>query len=203
MTTDTTYYNGDGPPPPQETPPEGILIPSNADAFRRRREEGQVYRLPGTGLNARLRSTVLSALVTRGGAVPNRLADEVARLLMEGRPSESRTIDPARQMESYKKYFNGVIQVARLVFVEPRIAEDWHCSECDHRWSGPAPDRKGLQCPRCQKLGVETNEARYDYGEVALADLHDLDLFFAWRVTQEDTDSLAPFRVARQPGETG
>ena len=186
MTTPTGQRDPPTPPPPP-------TAPTPATQWRRQARDGELYTLP-SGNAARLRQPGLTAMIMRAGKAPNPLSDAAVRLLAEGSPDRDALAlrEDGKAQDVWRRHFGAICEITRLVFVEPRIADDWECAEedCDATWSGA-----GTKCPRCGKGKSRAHEPDYEGGEIALTDVPDPDMFFAWMLTQQTAAQLATFRV--------
>lgn len=90
----------------------------SAEEFDKPVKEGVVYRLPGCGKKARIRSVTPLVLAARAGRVPNPMVDEVVRLLaIQTDPLEK--MSEAKQIQMYKDNGVAFIYAAKLLIVEP------------------------------------------------------------------------------------
>lgn len=96
------------------------LIPTPAAEWRRAAIDGEVYTLPGSGRNARLRTVSLLALAARAGTVPNPLAHQVLKLEGVSRTPKNEQ----EQITNYREFAAGYAEVAKLCFVEPRVVDE-------------------------------------------------------------------------------
>jgi len=108
---------------PLVTPQTNSYLPTAARAWKRQTRDGELYRLPGSGHVARLRRPSLMALAARAGDIPNPLADEVIKLLAGGAGSAMTETDETKRMQLFREHARAMVEVARLSFVEPRIAD--------------------------------------------------------------------------------
>jgi hypothetical protein len=90
--------------------------PTSAAEWRRTRIEGELIRLPGSGNVARLRRPSLTAMAATTNGVPNPLSHEVMRLL-----ASAPAATEAERIENVKRNSRGMVEVAALCLVEPRL----------------------------------------------------------------------------------
>lgn len=121
--TTTKRTNGRAVPAPQ-TAEQATITP--ATLWRRAAKDGELYTLPGSGFVVRLRRPSLYALAARGvDAAP--MTREVMRLLaLAERPQ---TED--ERIAAFLANAAGYVEVARLAFVEPRIAAEGQAPNYD------------------------------------------------------------------------
>lgn len=108
---------------------------SSGQAWKLAAVSGEKYKLPGSGLIVRLRRPGLMALIAKAGASPNPLSAQVIKFLSdlgEGRLGRG---DEAEQLKVYKANTSVFIEIARLCFVYPRIAND----DEEPDWDGVIP----------------------------------------------------------------
>jgi hypothetical protein len=120
MTTDATPRTAKGrqaPPADESAPPPLAAAP--AAAWKRASQTGELFRLPGSGLVARLRRPSLYALTARGVAV-GPVSREVMRLLAVAERPQTED----ERIDAFQKNARAFVEVARLAFTEPRIVAD-------------------------------------------------------------------------------
>lgn len=102
---------------------QGRAVPagvSPASAWRRMAQEGELYRLPGSGLVMRLKRPGLTALARKVGHIPNPLSREVLRLM-------SAAEKPAGEdaaVESFQRSAQAYGEAFALCAVEPKVILD-------------------------------------------------------------------------------
>lgn len=97
-----------------------LLTSTPALAWKKAREEGELYTLPGSGNVARLIRPSLTALVGVTNGVPNPLSKEVMRLLAAAPPGKAEEALFANIRNNSRAY----MEIARMCLVEPRLALD-------------------------------------------------------------------------------
>lgn len=115
---------------PATTPTPTDDDASTIDAWYQEAEEGRKYRLPGSGLIAKLRRPGLTGMITRAGHVPNPISGAVLRLLAKqddplAKPSEDEMI------AAYLDNAEAFQQIAALAFVYPRLVLDREPNRAD------------------------------------------------------------------------
>jgi hypothetical protein len=93
--------------------------PTDARAWRRGREQGELFVLPGCGHVARLRRPSLTALAAATGGMPNPLSEKLIQLAMGRRASSDE-----QALEYYRRNSRAYLEAAALCFVEPRLVLD-------------------------------------------------------------------------------
>lgn len=91
-----------------------------AAEWGRKAQQGELYRLPGSGHTVRLRRPGLTALAAEVGHIPNPLAREVVKLMSAASKPETE----ADRLEAYLQSARAYVAVAELCFVEPRVVSD-------------------------------------------------------------------------------
>jgi hypothetical protein len=91
-----------------------------ASVWRRKREEGELIRLPGSGNVARLIRPPLAQMVLSSNGVPNPLSRDVQRLLAGSAPPK----DEAGRWANYQANVRGMQELAALCLVEPKLRLD-------------------------------------------------------------------------------
>lgn len=92
--------------------------PDTADEFDKPVSEGVVYRLPGCGKKARLRSVTPLVLAARAGKIVNPMVDEVVRLLaIQTDPLDK--MPEAKQVTLYRDNGRAFIYTAKLIIMDP------------------------------------------------------------------------------------
>lgn len=101
------------------TTPAKPTSATDARQWRRGRQVGELYELPGCGHVARLIRPSLTALAAATGGVPNPLSEKVIQLAM-GR----RAPNDEQALEHYRRNCRAYLEAAALCFVEPRLVLD-------------------------------------------------------------------------------
>lgn len=94
---------------------------TSASAWRAAAQEGELYRLPGSGHIARLRRVSFYALALAGAKV-NPLAESILKR-MRGK-AENEKDSPSRRAAALAESAEAMHAAAALVFVEPRVVID-------------------------------------------------------------------------------
>lgn len=78
-----------------------------------------LVRLPGSGFVARIRRPSLTSLLATQNGVPNPISDHVVRLMASRMP-----VDDAARVAQFRANTRGMLEVAALCFVSPRLILD-------------------------------------------------------------------------------
>lgn len=116
------------------TPPtatNGTVAVSPVDDWYKTSEEGELYRLPGSGHIARLRRPSLYALLTQASEVPNAFSADLTRLL-----AQPVAYDDQEKAQRIRQNARAFQEAAALCFVEPKLILDRH-PERSHGEIGP------------------------------------------------------------------
>lgn len=92
-------------------------MPTSGKEWRKKREEGVEVELP-SGMTPRLRG-IGFALLLRSGVVPDYLTDMVVRASM----GEAQEMPPAPDPEAARQKLEFIDEIARRMFVSPRIVD--------------------------------------------------------------------------------
>lgn len=85
-------------------------------------DDGVYYRLPGSGKVAKLRRPGLMGMASEAGYIPNPISDDIMRFLADNSNDQFSNMTPQKRMEVFKKNTEAFIDMARLCFMEPRVA---------------------------------------------------------------------------------
>lgn len=106
-------------PPSAEEQSRPAPVTSPVDEWYSASEDGELYRLPGSGKVARLRRPSLYALLTQASEMPNKFSKDITRLLAQSASYEER-----ERLERLNQNARAFQEVAALCFVEPAFALD-------------------------------------------------------------------------------
>lgn len=104
---------------------EKLTAPTPASTWRRKREEDELIRLPGSGNIARLVRPPLAQMVLSSNGAPNPLSRHVQKLLAGTPPAK----DEQARWENYQANTRGMQELAALCLVEPKLRLDGPPSE--------------------------------------------------------------------------
>lgn len=96
------------------------LTVTPASVWRRKREEGELIQLPGSGNVARLIRPPLASMVLTSNGAPNPLSRDVQKLLAGTPPPK----DEAARWANYQANMRGMQELAALCFAEPKLRLD-------------------------------------------------------------------------------
>lgn len=99
-----------------------ILKATPASEWGAESDDGVYYTLPGSGKVAKLRRPGMMGMASEAGFIPNPLSDDILRFLADHDNDALRTMTPQQRMEVFKKNTEAFIDMARLCFVEPKVA---------------------------------------------------------------------------------
>ena len=91
-----------------------------ASLWRKRREEGELIKLPGSGNVARLIRPPLASMVLTNHGAPNPLSRDVQRLLSGTPPPK----DEQERWKNYQQNMRGLQELAALCLAEPKLKLD-------------------------------------------------------------------------------
>lgn len=118
----------------------GPITATPASEWRRKAREGEWFTLPGSGNIAKLRRPGLIAMALKGTNIPNPLAQEIREFLAEEEADLlSRRTDEQR-MERFDKNSRALGAMCRLVFMDPKIADEGKAAKDDEIELTDIPD---------------------------------------------------------------